>query len=133
MSLQNRQAEMRSRLRVTPKPAVTETPDESVRTRGARHRAGTANTESRNGTEREQRTVVTESVAPAARVLSLKDAAVYLGVSYWTVRDLVLGGHIPTVRIPVPGSHDGRSLRRILVDRRDLDAFIDRNKESEPQ
>jgi hypothetical protein len=66
-----------------------------------------------------------------ARLLNLNDAAAYLGISYWTMRDLVNGGQVPTIRIPSPRSSDGRSIRRILVDRRDLDAFIERNKEME--
>jgi len=63
------------------------------------------------------------------RLLDLKAAATYLGLSYWTVRDLVLAGRLPTVKIPRPRSGDGRSIRRILVDRQDLDAFIEHNKE----
>jgi DNA-binding transcriptional regulator YiaG len=39
--------------------------------------------------------------APRARLLDLKSAGAYLGVSYWTMRDLVFGGIIPTVKIPV--------------------------------
>jgi len=133
MSLEQRQAAMRTRLRVTSKPAVTETTDESVRTPGGRHSAGTANTESRRGTERKERTMVTESVAPAARLLNLKAAGTYLGLSYWTLRDLVVAGHIPSIKIPCPRARDGSTLRRILIDRKDLDSFIERNKESEPQ
>jgi hypothetical protein len=64
-----------------------------------------------------------------ARVLDLHAGAEYIGVSYWTLRDLVLAGIIPTVKIPSTRVRDGRSIRRTLVDRRDLDAFIDSNKE----
>jgi len=63
--------------------------------------------------------------------LDLKSAGAYLGVSYWTMRDLVFGGIIPSVKIPCPRSGNGRAIRRILVDRRDLDTFIENNKELE--
>ncbi len=57
-----------------------------------------------------------ESITP--RLLGLKSAAGYLSLSYWTVRELIWRGEIPSVRVG----------RRILVDREDLDAFIERNK-----
>ncbi len=63
------------------------------------------------------------------RLLDLKAAAIYLGLSYWTVRDLVIAGRLPTVKIPCPRSGDGRTIRRVLVDRHDLDAFIEQSKE----
>ena len=69
--------------------------------------------------------------APRVRLLDLRAAGAYLGVSYWTMRDLIFGGVIPSVKIPSPRARDGRVIRRILVDRRDLDAFIERNKELE--
>jgi len=67
--------------------------------------------------------------SPAARLLDLNQAAQYLSISYWTMRDLVNAGTIATVKIPSAGARDGRSIRRILIDIRDLDAFIDGNKE----
>jgi hypothetical protein len=72
-----------------------------------------------------------QSDAPCTRLLDLKSAGAYVGVSYWTMRDLVFGGIIPSVKIPYPRSGDGRVIRRILVDRRDLDTFIENNKELE--
>jgi hypothetical protein len=65
----------------------------------------------------------------SVRVLNLSKAAEYLGVSYWTMRDLVQAGIIATVKIPSVRAGDGRPIRRILVDIRDLDAFISGNKE----
>lgn len=62
----------------------------------------------------------------SGRLLSLDAAADYLGVSYWTVRDLVASGTIPRVRLPVGGARD---LRRVLVDRVDLDRLVERSKE----
>jgi hypothetical protein len=66
------------------------------------------------------------------RLLSLKQAASYLAMSYWTVRDYVLQGLIPVVEMPAlrpkPGDRPKRSLRRVLIDREDLDAFIHSRK-----
>src|SRR5262249_47004297 len=42
------------------------------------------------------------TTSPGGRLMDLWTAAAYLGCSYWTLRDLVLNGHIPTVRIPSP-------------------------------
>lgn len=53
-----------------------------------------------------------------ARLLSQADAATYLGISYWTLRDLVFRRELPYVKIG----------RRVLVDRLDLDAYLDRSK-----
>ena len=58
------------------------------------------------------------SNTPAPRLLSQQDAAGYLGISYWTLRDLVFRREIPCVKIG----------RRILVDRLDLDAYLEQSK-----
>ena len=58
----------------------------------------------------------TSSITP--RLLSQREAATYLGISYWTLRDLTFQGEIPHVKIR----------RRILVDQLDLDAYLDRMK-----
>jgi excisionase family DNA binding protein len=60
-----------------------------------------------------------------ARLLSIQGAAAYLGLSPWTVRDLIDSGTIPRVRLPLGGARD---LRRILVDRHDLDRLIANSK-----
>lgn len=60
------------------------------------------------------------------RLLALDDAALYLGVSPWTLRDLIANGTLKRVRIPLP--HNGE-LRKILLDREDLDRFIEAAKE----
>ncbi len=52
------------------------------------------------------------------RLLSQREAAIYLGISYWTLRDLTFRGEVPYVQIR----------RRILVDRLDLDTYLDRMK-----
>ena len=66
---------------------------------------------------------------PAGRLLSLPEAAAYLNLSWWTTRELVVGGKLPAVRLPAPRATDGRILRRILIDRSDLDALIARWKD----
>ncbi len=58
---------------------------------------------------------------PPARLLSLEGAAAYLSVSTWTIRDLISSGTISRVRIPLP-SHG--ELRRVLLDREDLDRLV---------
>ncbi len=72
-------------------------------------------------------TVITPDDPP--RVLDLRAGAKYLGISYWSLRDLVINGHVPAVRLPCPRTTNGRIMRRVLVDRRDLDALIDRSRE----
>jgi hypothetical protein len=60
------------------------------------------------------------------RLLDVDGAAAYLAVSAWTIRDLDAGGHLPRVRLPLPG---GKELRRLLYDRTDLDRLIERSKD----
>jgi len=62
-----------------------------------------------------------------ARLLSANEAAKYLGISYWTLRELVWSGALPMVRLP---NKSGGWCRRILIDKRDLDQLIERSKES---
>jgi hypothetical protein len=69
------------------------------------------------------------STPPGGRLMDLRTAAAYLGCSYWTLCDLVVSGHVPAVRIPSPRAKDGRAMRRILIDTRDLDTLIERWKE----
>jgi len=56
------------------------------------------------------------------RLLDLKAAAAYLGVSAWTVRDLEASGTLRRVSIPLG---PGRDLRKLLFDRRDLDLLVE--------
>jgi excisionase family DNA binding protein len=53
------------------------------------------------------------------RLYSIKEAAVYLGRSEWSVRRLMWNGLLPQVRIG----------KRVQADIRDLEQFIDQNKE----
>jgi hypothetical protein len=66
------------------------------------------------------------------RLLNMRQAASYLGCSFWTVRDYVLQGLIPVVEMPPlrprEGDRQRRVLRRVLIDRSDLDAFVESRK-----
>ncbi len=55
------------------------------------------------------------------RLYSLSEAAIYLGRSIWSVRRLLWDGELPQVRVG----------RRVHIDLRDMDAFIDQNKVKE--
>jgi len=71
-----------------------------------------------------------ERVKP--RLLNMRQAAEYLGCSFWTARDYILQGFIPVVDLPPLRAREGdrqrKTLRRVLVDRADLDAFIESRK-----
>jgi hypothetical protein len=56
------------------------------------------------------------------RLLDLRAAAAYLGVSPWTVRDLEANGTLRRVNVP---SGPGRDLRKLLFDRKDLDQLVE--------
>jgi excisionase family DNA binding protein len=56
--------------------------------------------------------------AMAKRLFSVKESAFYLSVSQWTVRERIGAGLLPAVKIG----------HRLLLDRADLDRFIEMNK-----
>ena len=62
----------------------------------------------------------------------MRQAAKYLGCSFWTVRDYVLQGLIPVVQLPPlrarAGARQRRALRRVVIDRSDLDKFVETHK-----
>jgi len=68
----------------------------------------------------------------APRLLNLHEAAAYLACSYWSVRDWCLAGTLPVVTLPGLRARQGErirtSLRRVLIDRSDLDVFIERHR-----
>ena len=72
----------------------------------------------------------TDGIKP--RLLNMRQAAAYLGCSFWTARDYILQGLIPAVDMPPLRAREGdrqrKTLRRVLVDRTDLDAFIESRK-----
>ena len=57
----------------------------------------------------------------SGRLLDLKAAEIYSGISAWTLRDLIASGDLPAVRPP--------RLRRVWIDRADLDRAIAQWKE----
>jgi len=52
------------------------------------------------------------------RLLRISEAAVYLGSTCWFIRSKLWAGEIPFLRLG----------KRFLIDRSDLDLFIDREK-----
>lgn len=63
-------------------------------------------------------------VVPSRRLLRLKAAAEYLSLSPWKVRSLIQAGRLPVVQ-------DGEG-SPFLLDVRDLDSYVDRNKRAMP-
>jgi excisionase family DNA binding protein len=56
------------------------------------------------------------------RLLTLKGASEYLGLTIWSLRTRIWAGEIPIVRF--------QGGRKIFIDRQDLEDFIQRNKET---
>ena len=54
------------------------------------------------------------------RLLPLKKAAEYLGLSLWSLRERVWDGDLPVVRFREGG--------KMFIDRKDLESFIQGNK-----
>jgi excisionase family DNA binding protein len=59
-----------------------------------------------------------ESTRVSKRLYSVAEAAHYLGRSAWSVRRLIWSGELPEVRAG----------RRVHLDIRDMDEFIEKNK-----
>jgi hypothetical protein len=55
------------------------------------------------------------------RLLGIEDAAAYLGLSTWTLRDMVTGKELAPVQLVAAG----RPVRRLLFDRADLDHLVE--------
>jgi len=84
------------------------------------HRTGTVVFEKPvNGGSSEGTLDRTANGLPTPRLLDYKSAGVYVSLSYWSLRELVLNGEIPHLRFG----------KKILIDRQDLDAWIERHKE----
>ncbi len=58
------------------------------------------------------------------RLLDIKDAATYLGVSEWTVRAWIADGLIKPIDLPTVRKTREKN-RRLLFDTKSLDAFVD--------
>jgi len=60
-------------------------------------------------------------VAPTQKLLKTRNAAIYLNVSQWRIRQMAHKGQIPYVQFEVDGT--------LYFDISDLDALIQRHKE----
>ena len=76
------------------------------------------------------KTVLLDVQKAEPRLLDLGSAATYLGVSQSIVRQLVDSGQISRVLLPSP-RRPHETLHRFLLDKTELDSFIERNKERE--
>lgn len=72
------------------------------------------------------------------RLMTLRQAAEYAGLSYWLLRDYCLDGILPIVRLPgsrLKGKHGischstEHTMRKIMIDCGDLDRLIQESKE----
>jgi len=54
------------------------------------------------------------------RLLPLRKAAEYLGLTVWAMRERIWAGDIPVVRFP--------GGRKMFIDVQDIEGFIERNK-----
>lgn len=65
--------------------------------------------------------IIDEVPIVSQRLLTLPEAAHYLGCTLWSVRELIWKGQLPYTRFG----------KRFQVDRCDLDELVDREKRSE--
>jgi excisionase family DNA binding protein len=63
--------------------------------------------------------MIQENSNQNVRLMSLRQASSYLGISYWSVRSLIDRGDLPAVRFG----------RRLLIDKKDLDSLVEARKE----
>jgi hypothetical protein len=69
---------------------------------------------------RENRTVTKARRIGKPRLLPLKAAAEWLGLTVWAMRERIWAGDIPVVQFP--------GGRKMFIDTQDLEAFISDNK-----
>ena len=60
---------------------------------------------------------------PSPRLMTLKQASAFLGLTVWALRERVWRGQIPFLKFP-----EGK---KIYIDREDIEEFIKRNKTTE--
>ena len=70
---------------------------------------------------RKEKTTQGISNPTGPRLLSVKQACAYSGLTPWCIRQLVWTGKLPFLRV---------GEKKIYVERHDLDSWIDRNKET---
>jgi hypothetical protein len=68
--------------------------------------------------EKERGQRINNPVSP--RLLTLKKAAEYLGLTVWGMRERIWAGDVPVIRFP--------GGRKMFVDIQDLETFIQQNK-----
>jgi len=91
------------------------------------HILGTVSPEQQSRSEEKGGTSVRLTIVPChPRLLNLHDAAIYLGLSQFTVRELEQQGVLSRVRIPLRNHGE---LRKVLLDKADLDRLIEAWKE----
>ena len=100
-------------------------PPERVEPDAGGHNAGTAVPGTCANTGAGQGALAYEAVAP--RLLDIQRAADYLSVSPWTIRDLIANRTLARVRVPLT---DGGELRKVLLDRLDLDRLVGASKDA---
>lgn len=71
-----------------------------------------------NQDDRKAQRISNPSCVVTKRLFNVKEGAVYLGRTVWAVREMLYAGKMPYVK-------DGK---RILLDIRDMDDWIDHNK-----
>ena len=79
-----------------------------------------------------------KSRACQPRLMNMRAAAQYIGVSYWTMRDYIADSILPSVILPssrrrkkggaIVRRAGDMDARRIYVDRADLDALVEKCK-----
>lgn len=71
-----------------------------------------------------------KAAVPSVEPLLLNEhqAAALLGISFWSCRELTASGALPLVALPCP-LNPRRRMRRKLIDRRDVEAFITKHKQ----
>jgi hypothetical protein len=68
-----------------------------------------------------------EATTMSPRLLDVRGAAAYLGVSPWTLRCFVADGHVRTVTLP--STRQGKvGNRKLLFDLKDLDSFVEKQR-----
>jgi hypothetical protein len=71
-----------------------------------------------NNTIEKKQGIANPTLSP--RLLPLKKAADYIGLTVWALRERIWAGDIPVVKFP--------GGRKQFVDIKDIEAFIERNK-----
>ncbi len=79
----------------------------------------TAQPETLNGKGSQDGALVGQSNVLPPRLLDYQAASVYLSLSYWSVRTLVVNGEVPHVKFG----------KRVLLDRLALDEWVEKNHE----